>query len=104
MKKIHIPANVESIKLQAFYGCISLISIDIPASVKTIQAGAFSNCRKLASVTFEKGSQLKTIGEIIPSNITKGAFTNCTSLTFIEIPHIVFITIEQPKLIRNIRV
>ena len=85
LKKIHIPANVESIKLQAFYGCISLISIDIPASVKTIQAGAFSNCRKLASVTFEKGSQLKTIGEIIPSNITKGAFTNCTSLTFIEI-------------------
>lgn len=78
LKKIHIPANVESIKLQAFYGCISLISIDIPASVKTIQAGAFSNCRKLASVTFEKGSQLKTI--------------------------IVFITIEQPKLIRNIRV
>ena len=104
LKKIHIPANVESIKLQAFYGCISLISIDIPASVKTIQAGAFSNCRKLASVTFEKGSQLKTIGEIIPSNITKGAFTNCTSLTFIEIPKIVFITIEQPKLIRNIRV
>ena len=86
LKKIHIPANVESIKLQAFYGCISLISIDIPASVKTIQAGAFSNCRKLASVTFEKGSQLKTIGEIIPSNIEKGAFTNCTSLTFIEIP------------------
>lgn len=86
LKKIHIPANVESIKLQAFYGCISLISIDIPASVKTIQAGAFSNCRKLASVTFEKGSQLKTIGEIIPSNITIGAFTNCTSLTFIEIP------------------
>lgn len=71
LKKIHIPANVESIKLQAFYGCISLISIDIPASVKTIQAGAFSNCRKLASVTFEKGSQLKTIGEIIPSNIRK---------------------------------
>ena len=104
LKKIHIPANVESIKLQAFYGCISLISIDIPASVKTIQAGAFSNCRKLASVTFEKGSQLKTIGEIIPSNITKGAFTNCTSLTFIEIPASVFITIEQPKLIRNIRV
>ena len=88
LKKIHIPANVESIKLQAFYGCISLISIDIPASVKTIQAGAFSNCRKLASVTFEKGSQLKTIGEIIPSNITKGAFTNCTSLTFIEIPSV----------------
>ena len=103
LKKIHIPANVESIKLQAFYGCISLISIDIPASVKTIQAGAFSNCRKLASVTFEKGSQLKTIGEIIPSNITKGAFTNCTSLTFIEIPASVFRSVEQPKTIRNIQ-
>ena len=99
LKKIHIPANVESIKLQAFYGCISLISIDIPASVKTIQAGAFSNCRKLASVTFEKGSQLKTIGEIIPSNITKGAFTNCTSLTFIEIPASVE-TIEAAAFLR----
>ena len=62
----------------AFYVCTSLTSIEIPASVKTIGDGAFSGCSKLATVTFEKGSQLKTISE--------GTFLNCTSLTSIEIP------------------
>lgn len=46
----------------AFSDCISLISIEIPASVETIEAAAFRICSKLATVTFEKGSQLKTIG------------------------------------------
>ena len=42
--------------------CSSLTSIEIPASVETIKASAFKGCSSLATVTFENGSQLKTIG------------------------------------------
>ena len=46
----------------AFQNCISLTSIEIPASVETIERSAFYNCTALTTVTFEKRSQLKTIG------------------------------------------
>ena len=45
-----------------FSDCTALTSIRIPASVKTIEEAAFKGCSSLATVTFEKGSQLKTIG------------------------------------------
>ena len=45
-----------------FSDCTALTSIKIPASVKTIEEAAFKGCSSLATVTFEKGSQLKTIG------------------------------------------
>ena len=61
-----------------FQSCTSLTTIEIPASVETIGYNAFYGCTSLQTVTFEKGSQLKTI---------KGnAFANCTALTSIEIP------------------
>ena len=46
----------------AFSYCTALTSIEIPASVETIEASAFMNCSSLTTITFEKGSQLKTIG------------------------------------------
>ena len=46
----------------AFSDCKTLKAIEIPASVETIEASAFKGCSKLTTVTFEKGSQLKTIG------------------------------------------
>ena len=78
----------------AFYGCTALTAIEIPASVETIEASAFKGCSKLATVTFEKGSQLKTIGGGYYSNYNSncnpnsyyGAFSDCTALTSIEIP------------------
>ena len=72
----------------AFQNCISLTSIEIPASVETIERSVFMNCTALTSATFEKGSQLKTIGGWYDDDacIGFGAFTNCTSLTSIEIP------------------
>ena len=72
----------------AFQNCISLTSIEIPASVETIEESVFMNCTALTSATFEKGSQLKTIGGWYDDDtcIGFGAFTNCTSLTSIEIP------------------
>ena len=67
----------------AFSDCSSLTSIEIPASVETIKASAFKGCSSLATVTFENGSQLKTIGGGYPSS---GTFADCTALTSIEIP------------------
>ena len=48
--------------LGAFSDCTALTSIEIPASVESIEECAFKGCSQLASVTFEKGSKLKTIG------------------------------------------
>ena len=96
---IEIPASVETIGYNAFFGCsslktvtfekgsqlktidgfescTSLTTIEIPASVETIKYSAFNGCTSLKTVTFEKGSQLKTVD----------GFKSCRSLTTIEIP------------------
>ena len=122
LTSIEIPASVETIEKKAFMHCSSLVtvtfekgsqlktiagdsydgafsdctaltSIEIPASVETIEATAFKRCSKLATVTFEKGSQLKTIGGGYSSSSHfgtysdyYGAFSDCSSLTSIEIP------------------
>ena len=54
--------------------------------METIESTAFKRCTALTTVTFEKGSQLKTIegGDIFSDYY--GAFSDCTSLTSIEIP------------------
>ena len=78
----------------AFSDCKTLKAIEIPASVETIEASAFYGCSSLTTVTFEKGSQLKTIGGGYYSNYNSncnpnsyyGAFSDCTALTSIEIP------------------
>ena len=62
LKTVVIPANATTIGNSAFEQCASLISIDIPANVETIGTAVFNICSSLATVTFEKGSQLKTIG------------------------------------------
>jgi hypothetical protein len=51
---------------------------DIPKSVTIIAPSAFYGVTSLISVTFETGSQLKSIGE--------SAFSNASSLTSINIP------------------
>ena len=83
LTSIEIPASVETIEAAAFKDCSSLTSIEIPASVETIKASAFKGCSSLATVTFENGSQLKTIEGGYPSS---GTFADCTALTSIEIP------------------
>ena len=74
----------------AFYGCVSLNSIEIPASVETIGSSAFSGCTSLTAVFFENSSKLKVIsgGDSSSSSNSSyyGAFFRCTSLNSIEIP------------------
>ena len=66
----------------AFMGCTSLTAIEIPASVELIQIGAFQDCSSLVTVTFEKGSQLKTIeGQ---TSYPEGAFYKAENLTTID--------------------
>ena len=108
----------------AFSDCTALTSIEIPESVETIEATAFKRCSKLATVTFEKGSQLKTIGGGYSSSSHfgtysdyYGAFSDCSSLTSIEIPasvetieatafkrcsKLTTITFEKGSLLKNI--
>ena len=83
LKTVVIPANATTIGNSAFEQCASLISIDIPANVETIGTAVFWGCSSLATVTFENGSQLKTIGG---GSYYYGAFSDCTALTSIEIP------------------
>ena len=86
LTSIEIPANVETIGPSTFFGCTSLTAIEIPASVTTIGESAFKGCSSLTTVTFEKGSQLKTIAGGYRGSDYYGAFTSCTALTSIEIP------------------
>ena len=69
----------------AFSGCSALTSIEIPASVETIESYAFYGCSSLTTVTFEEGSQLKTIGGGYSYEGYHGAFSDCP-ITSIEIP------------------
>lgn len=86
LKTVVIPANATTIGNSAFEQCASLISIDIPANVETIGTAVFWGCSSLTTVTFEKGSQLKTIGGgYSNSSDYYGAFSDCP-ITSIEIP------------------
>ena len=86
LKTVVIPANATTIGNSAFEQCASLISIDIPANVETIGTAVFWGCSSLTTVTFEKGSQLKTIGGGYSEPNYYGVFSYCTALTSIEIP------------------
>ena len=81
LKKVILPHTLISIVGNTFKES-GLQSIEIPASVERIGESTFEDCTALTTVTFEKGSQLKTIW----GDSCYGAFTNCTSLTSIEIP------------------
>ena len=80
-----LPNTLITIGEEMFYQS-DLRSVVIPTNVTTVGYSAFDNCSQLATVTFEKGSQLKTIGGGYSSSYYYGAFLGCSSLTSIEIP------------------
>jgi len=124
VKKIVIPSSVQKINQGMFgYGLQATVAfaqnskcttigeyvfsesditeITIPKLVKKIDNYAFENCEKLKKVSFEKGSQLTSIGCYafskcnaltslkLPSGVTtlgEGFISECDSLTTFEIP------------------
>ena len=109
LMSIEIPDGVTEIETYVFYCCGSLLSVNIGIGVTSIKARTFNNCSSLESITVDgrnpvyhsSGNCLietasKTLirgcySSIIPSDgsvtsIGGSAFSDCTSLTSIEIP------------------
>ena len=109
LTNIVIPESVTAIGREAFKNCYSLTSVVIPEGVTVIGFCAFSGCTSLTSIVVEEGNSVYDSREscnaiieiatnklikgcnstIIPSSVTeirKGAFDGCTSLTSIVIP------------------
>jgi len=70
------------VEIGAFQNCTSLTSFAFPQSLSEVQGWTFVGCRKLKEI-------------ILPKSVKKVGDQSLRT---------VFITIEQPKLIRNIRV
>ena len=72
----------------AFSNCTVLTDIEIPASVETIETAAFFYCSSLQTVTFEKGSRLRTIaGQGLSTgtiSVTHGAFYKLEKLMTVD--------------------
>ena len=85
VENLILPNTLITIGEKMFYQS-KLKSVVISASVETIEAAAFNGCSSLATVTFEQGSNLKTIGGGYSSESYYGAFSGCSTLTSIEIP------------------
>ena len=101
LKKLVLPGTVTTIGSGAFHQCASLTSVTVPASVSSMDGYMFSLSESLKTVTFEKGSKLKTFktdmfyGDTALENVTlpdsletlgEFAFTNCTSLKSLTLP------------------
>ncbi len=113
LTNIDIPEGIISIEESAFSGCRSLTKIELPSTVTSVGWSAFSGCNRLISISLPfigNGSDQTHFGYIfgassysdnnkyVPSSlkeviitggtsIGKYAFSDCTSLTSIEIPN-----------------
>ena len=79
LESIVIPDSVEKMGGAVFRDCTNLKSVVIGSGIKVIPSSAFLNCTALEEVKFAPGSQLEKIAYPHP-------FTNCKSLTSIELP------------------
>jgi hypothetical protein len=70
-----IPASVESIEYETFFGCSSLTEVTLPETLKSIGESAFYKCSLLAHINIPE--KVTSIGE--------SAFYKCSSLVNIEI-------------------
>ena len=103
--EITVGSGLKEIGEKGFYNCGSFTALILPSGFTTMGDAAFMNCRKLT---------IAQLGESLTA-IPDQAFEECVSLSEMIVPAtvqsignraftLVFITIEQPKLIRNIRV
>ncbi len=75
---IVIGEGVTSVGEKAFYNIWTVTSVQIGPDVTVIGKNAFQSCPELATLTFDSGSQLKTI--------EAGAFASCRHMTAASIP------------------
>lgn len=78
LEEVVLPRGLVVIGQQAFYAALSLESIWIPKTVTTLGIAAFISSQKLNDVTFESGSSLQIIDEMV--------FQYCHSLQSITLP------------------
>ena len=99
MKKVKLPACLETMGEYLLYSCSNLEQINLPKSLKSISDGAFCACEKLTEIeipekvtdigdcAFEKCTQLRKIN--LPEGIKAikyCTFLDCAELTSISIP------------------
>lgn len=90
---------LNTIEMEAFYGCTGLTEVDIPRTVTAMGDNVFQNCTSLQSVNIH--ATMTAIPEMCFYNCTsltevsisptvteikKFAFANCSALEYIEIP------------------
>lgn len=91
---ITIPDSVVIIGDLAFTDCSSLLTASLPDSILELGAGLFYGCEKLKAVKLPKYVNALKIAEY-ETNVEKGFFTNCKSLTSVILPeHLVRLEAE----------
>ena len=86
LTSVTIPDSVTSIGSQAFSCCSGLTSVTIPCSVTSIGEWAFYDCSWLAKVYVSIGDVDRVKG------LMTGSGFDVSGVSFIEVPHIVFVT------------
>ncbi len=89
-------SGLTALEANAFSGCSNLCNIAIPANIATIDVSAFKGCLKLMQVSFDEDSRISTFeGSYIENSSSfgnnypifyNGVFADCKALTAIHIP------------------
>lgn len=74
---IEIPASVDSIASEAFYGCPALKRVSLPSSVKRMGENVFASCPSLKQADLSAFS---------PAILPAGTFRACTALEQVSLP------------------
>lgn len=77
IEEIVIPDTVETIGVDAFMNCDSLVKVTFPTNLKTIEQGAFSGCDVLEKAILPKGLV----------SLQTDAFIDCVSLCEVFLPN-----------------
>ena len=76
IKKVTLPADLQTISDYGFKFCKSLTTINLPDTIENIGEGAFSCCKQLDNITLPAGLQ----------SISARIFEYCTNLTAVTLP------------------
>ena len=80
LRSVNIPDSVSSIGPYCFSECPLLSEIILPDSITIISRGAFQNCTSLRKIIIPD-----SVTEIRSNKYYEGAFSGCSSLTYVEL-------------------